>query len=116
MSHPEVKFYLPMDAQSGAHVCKYAYFEDITLALSVCVLSARKILYSSISAVISPTCGFSFFFDANINCLQLCVLRIQCVTLHYFIGLAKDLRYPCLIFLLCFLHYFIGLAGDVNWF
>ena len=112
MSHPEVKFYLPMDAQSGAHICKYAYLEDITLALSVCVLSARKILYSSISAVISSTCGFSFFFDANINCLQLCVLRIQCVTLHYFIGLAKDLRYPCLIFLARFCcAFYITLSG-----
>ena len=112
MSHPEIKCYFPMNAQSGAHICKYAYFEDITLALSVCVFPARKILYSSISAVISSTCGFSFFFDANIKCLQFYVLRIQCVTLHYFIGLAKDLCYPCLIFLARFCcAFYITLSG-----
>lgn len=60
---------------------------------------ARNILYSSISAVISSTCDFRFFFNAGVNCLQGYVLCIQCVPLHYFIGLVEDFFYPCLIHL-----------------
>ena len=112
MSHPEVKFIYTWMHRAVHIIANTHILKIITLALSVCVLSARKILYSSISAVISSTCGFSFFFDANINCLQMCVLRIQCVALHYFIGLAKDLRYPCLIFLTRFCcAFYITLSG-----
>ena len=50
MSYPEIKCYFPMDAQSGAHTCKYAYFEDITLALSVlCFICAKDPVFFNFS-------------------------------------------------------------------